>query len=154
MRKYLLLIVIIGFMSSCGVTKLQTPPNKELVIELTENKDRLYIKANEWMVTAFADAKSVIQFSDKEEGIIKGKYLMRKGQPASEYIPKIDDYFAIITIRVRGGASKIEIAPVGMFYTQKVYGIELGFTPEMFNSSADSLIEEFYTYMKEDNSVW
>jgi len=35
----------------------------------------LYVKINMWFVDAFRKADSVIQFSDKDSGIIKGKYI-------------------------------------------------------------------------------
>ncbi|MBT8233433.1 MAG: DUF4468 domain-containing protein [Saprospiraceae bacterium] len=154
MNKFLMLAVASIFMTSCAVTHFESPKDTIEVIELNDTKDKLYIKANEWMVTTFGSAKSVIQFSDKDEGIIKGKYLMKEGQARTQYVPETKDYFAIITIRVKENASKIEISPVGKFYSQKMYGKELGFTPLMFNTSADAIIDEFETYMKKESSDW
>jgi hypothetical protein len=44
--------------------------------DLTDNQDELFIKANDWMISMFKDASSVIQFNDKQEGVLIGKYLM------------------------------------------------------------------------------
>ncbi len=41
--------------------------------DLNSSQDDLYLKANEWIVGIFKDAKSVIQDTDKEKGI-EGKY--------------------------------------------------------------------------------
>ena len=38
-------------------------------------QDDLYIIANSWMVDRFVSAESVIEFQDKEAGMIKGKYV-------------------------------------------------------------------------------
>lgn len=155
MKKYLTLFIIAVLVTSCGVTKnLQAPTSIERIVELNESKDKLYIKANEWMVSSFKSAKSVIQFSDKEEGIITGKYLMKEGQAGSQYVAKVDDNYALITIRVKDNASKIEVSPIGLFYTNKPLGVELGFTPEMFNESANTLIDSFTTSIKQESSVW
>ncbi|WP_107822016.1 DUF4468 domain-containing protein [Mangrovibacterium marinum] len=53
-----------------------TVSKSEQVIEVPGTKDELYVKANEWMVRSFNNAKSVIQFQDKEAGKIMGKYLL------------------------------------------------------------------------------
>lgn len=53
-------------------------------------------------------------------------------------------------------AARVEIdAPKGM-YTQKTYGVEYGFTPEMFNEKADELIVSFEEHMlaKSANDNW
>ena len=66
------------------------------------------------------------------------------------------DYYAVITIRVKDKASRIEIdAPSGM-YSQITMGVEYGFTPETFNTSADVLIADFEKQMisSDANSGW
>ena len=39
--------------------------------------DELYVKCNEWFVRTFVSAESVIEFSDKENGKILGKYVFK-----------------------------------------------------------------------------
>lgn len=80
--------------------------------ENNENKNANYVKANEWMVQAFNNAESVIQFTDKESGVIKGRYAMKMGVTStSPYVSNTPAFTAIITIRVKDKASRIEIAP-------------------------------------------
>lgn len=82
MKKVLLgfLILIILTMTGC-VTMGGEKASPELltVSEVVEfsgvSKDTLFMKANSWMVDAFNSAESVIQYTDKDAGIIKGKYL-------------------------------------------------------------------------------
>ncbi len=157
-----LLTVIITtglFFTSC-VSSRQTIASPETKVKNVVNKsdkNSNYIKANEWMVQAFGDAESVIQFTDKEAGIVKGKYVMKQGAiSTSAYVQSTPSFYAIITIRVKDEACRIEIvAPTGM-YSQKVMGVETGFTPEMFNTSSDLLIADFETNMlkKSANDSW
>ena len=56
------------------------------------------------MAQSFNDAKSVIQFKDKEAGIVKGKYLMRVG------VGSEPSFYSVITIRVEDSVSRIEIS--------------------------------------------
>lgn len=161
MKKVILVLVVIlgtATLTSCGVSKtnLDSPQPKTKNVSNTIDKNSNYIKANEWMVTTFNSAKSVIQFSDKDAGIVKGKYIMRVGTVStSPYVASTSDLYAIITIRTKDNESRIEIVPPTGMYSQKSMGNEYGFTPEMFNNKADVLISEFETHMlnesKNDN---
>ena len=53
---------------------IPSPESATKNVQTKTNKNSNFIKANEWMVQSFNDAKSVIQFKDKEAGIFKGKY--------------------------------------------------------------------------------
>ena len=125
-------------------------------IELKSKKNSNYIKANEWMVETFGNAESVIQFADKEGGIIKGKYMMYQGTTGSQYKPSTQSYFAMITLRVKDQAAKIEVKPINDFIVTNYMGSKIGFTPEMFKISAESLISNFTIKMqtKSENDNW
>ena len=148
MKKFTFLIILISLVSCGSVTKLEKPSvfQNSIVIETTKKSN--YIKANEWMVSTFNDPKSIIQFSDKEAGIVKGKYIMYSGQAGSKYTIAVQPYYAIITIRVKDKASKIEISPTGDFIVTNYMGSKIGFTPEMFISSAKVLADNFEKHMK------
>ena len=77
MKKLQLLLVSLLFIS-CGikVTKHKTPEQVNKTIQLTTNKLDNFVKANEWMVNIFTNPGSIIQFTDKEAGVIKGKYII------------------------------------------------------------------------------
>ena len=78
--KKIIIILFLVTLSSCYSSKIVTAPKSIQKIINTEFKKNInYVKANEWMVESFNSAKNVIQFSDKEEGIVKGKYLMYQG---------------------------------------------------------------------------
>jgi hypothetical protein len=150
-----LFLVITVFMSSCSVKRIAIPsPEAETKnVETETDNNSNFIKANEWMVQSFNDAKSVIQFKDKEAGIVKGKYLLKAGVVStSPYVQSVPSFYSIITIRVKDNLARIEIdAPSGM-YSFKVYGIETGFTKEMFLAEANKLINNFDIYMKKKSS--
>jgi hypothetical protein len=150
-----LFLVITVFMSSCSVKRIAIPsPEAETKnVETETDNNSNFIKANEWMVQSFNDAKSVIQFKDKEAGIVKGKYLLKAGVVStSPYVQSVPSFYSIITIRVKDNLARIEIdAPSGM-YSFKVYGIETGFTKEMFLVEASKLINNFDIYMKKKSS--
>jgi hypothetical protein len=148
MKKIYFLATII-LLSSCGsITKLEKPADFEKSLVLETNHNSNYIKANEWMVNTFNDPKSIIQFSDKEAGIVKGKYVMYSGQVATKYTAAIQPYYSVITIRVKDNASKIEITPIGEFIVTNFMGSKVGFTPEMFLTDAKVLADNFEEHMK------
>lgn len=157
---FLLSAILISTMSSCLSTRQiqSTPQPRTETFENQLDKDANYVLANEWMVETFNDAESVIQFTDKESGTVKGKYLMKAGYVStSPYVASTEPRYAIITIRVRDNGCRIEIdPPSGQFYSQKSMGTEVGFTTEMFASSADNLIVDFRNKMQSGggNSDW
>lgn len=111
------LVVIPFFLLSCTIATVSVPET-EYVIDvydsLVDSKNKLFLKANRWMVSTFNNAESVIQHSDKEEGVIVGKYLMF-GQISSGAYGVTNDnrVYAIIDISVKDGKAKIEIKPQG-----------------------------------------
>lgn len=120
--------------------------------ENNENKNANYVKANEWMVQAFNNAESVIQFTDKESGVIKGRYAMKMGVTStSPYVSNTPAFTAIITIRVKDKASRIEIAPPSGMYSQLMMGTELGFTETMFTEQANDLADTFVKQMTNED---
>ncbi|MFC5625657.1 DUF4468 domain-containing protein [Algoriphagus winogradskyi] len=138
------------FVSCVGSRSLQeTPPPKIATFENDHDKERNYVLANEWMVETFNNAESVIQFTDKESGTIKGKYIVRPGYVStSPYVASRDALYSIITLRVKEKGCRIEVDPPnGQFYSQKSMGTELGYTTAMFEEDANKLIDDFKSRM-------
>ena len=84
-----------------GVQKVIEVPN--------ESKDALFVKANNWAVSAFNSADSVIEFSDKESGTITGKYYMRY-HGASAYFWAGGDVAPLTLIQVEVKDEKARIS--------------------------------------------
>ncbi len=97
-------LVSCATMSDSGLT-----PELARVVEIIEvpglDKFRLFVLANSWAVDAFVSAESVIEFSDKEAGIVKGKYVTSFMEGVYSY-----DVRSTLTIEVKDGAARITIA--------------------------------------------
>ena len=158
-KRLSVITLLITIFMSCGTTRtaITSPEAETKNVETQSDKNSNFIKANEWMVQTFNNAKSVIQFKDKEAGIVKGKYVMKEGIVSTNpYVQSTPTFFSVITIRVKDNASRIEIdAPSGM-YSQKTMGVEYGFTEAVFKTEATRLINEFEIYMKKasTNDNW
>lgn len=127
----ILLVLKIVLLTSCYTYKAITVSFPEPIVatyfDVSGTKDELFLKSNLWMVSAFKDAKSVIQYSDKAEGILTGKYLLHYISASSGYSPLIGSYstpeytlYAIIEIRVIDGKARISIAPDNWTHTQAI----------------------------------
>ena len=155
MNKFLLFLSLISvfFLTSCGslTTSDNTPVTKVVPVENT-SKNELYVRANNWMVEAFNDAKSVVQFTDKESGTITGKYYLSPIKAATQYGPRTDAY-AIINIQVKDDASKITVTPEEFQYMKgNMYTL---YKEEDAKNKINSLISSFEeSIVEEDNSDW
>ena len=156
MRNTITLIITISLLCiSCYTLKstIVDLPDTVRIVEVNESKNDLFVKANNWMVEAFADAKSVIQFSDKENGIVTGKYLMNpqyvtlNGMNATS----IPDIYAIIKIQVKDGASKITINPsqFEQYDTQNKTLRESYFSKDKAQQKINELVNSFTAFMKQ-----
>lgn len=76
-RVYGFMVAAIAFvlLASCATTTAIPPEERDYqeVFDADGSQDELYRKANTWMVNTFVSAESVIQYQDKDEGIIMGK---------------------------------------------------------------------------------
>ena len=79
MKNGFMIIGLVTLISACATTYNIAPLSQQRMEEIIEingvNQDDLYIRANVWFVEQFRHAGSVIQFQDKEAGIIKGKFV-------------------------------------------------------------------------------
>tara|TARA_R110002111_G_scaffold74950_4_gene119052 strand:+ start:912 stop:1400 length:489 start_codon:yes stop_codon:yes gene_type:complete len=148
------LVILSLILNSCASVQYQETPRPRIATydnNLSQNAN--FVLANEWIVEAFNDAKSVIQFTDKESGIIKGKYLLKDGNiSTSPYGASTEPFYAIITLRVRDQKCRIEIdPPSNRFYSYNSMGEERGFTTDMFEEQTNLLINDFRNRMLESS---
>lgn len=153
MKKLVLLLFITSVLTSCYTTKMLTlsdTPFVKIYDDVQGTQNELFLKSNEWMIGAFNNAKSVIQHSDKAEGVIIGKYLMLTtsgtvvfGSPTP--IPGTDVY-AIIDIRVKDSKARIEIKPNDFRYITD--GMSKEFTKEDAVAIMEKLSESFHESLK------
>lgn len=161
MKKILILIITVAISSCVTSNVVSTPAPMSSDVATNDTQDINYIKANEWMIENFNNAESVIQFSDKDAGLIKGKYLMKEGfyQPRTQYTREVktDDIFAIITIRVKDNKSRIEIALTADKYVMiESGGKAITPSPQELAARGNNLMQEFATHMKgtSANETW
>ncbi len=107
MKKILLIIITISIVSCAPLSLVQIDPT----VENIEVKGNIYVSANNWLVESFDSAKSMIQFRDKEEGIITGRYLLKTLGEYSQYGDTRNHVYAIIKVQVKDNAARITIDP-------------------------------------------
>jgi len=103
--KHLSYITLVAILYGCAVPQPKFYPvdNQEFTVSkisknLPFSKNQLYLKSNYWVVDYFTNPKEVIQYSDKEEGVIKGIY---------------KNYFLDLqfTIQVKDSTAQIDFKP-------------------------------------------
>jgi len=154
MKKIIILSMLCFVVLMQGCTAITTkgdPIERVVKIEKME-KHTLYVKANNWMVDTFNDAKSVVQFTDKESGTISGRYLLGTISAASQYGPARYAY-ASIKIKVKDNASKIVVTPESFTYMKgNMYSL---YSEQEVKRDVDALLASFESSMKEkDDSDW
>jgi len=116
---------------------------------LPSTKDKLFLKANDWMIRTFNSAESVIQHSDKEDGVIIGKYLMHgtlsHGGP---YSAAADTrVYAIIDIRVKDQKARIEIRPQDWKYDSSGMTV-YNYSKQDAIADIQRLVDSFYNSLQ------
>lgn len=112
----IILIALIVLMGSCmGTNRIPLQPRLQ-EIQTDYTKDQNYIIVNSWFVENFTNAKSVIQFSDKESGIVSGKYWTGSHIQGSVFLPVVVDTYAIIRVNTIDNAIRIEVKHMDSVY--------------------------------------
>lgn len=153
--------ICLMLLPSC-YTLRQMPVTFEPIVKTSDvqgTKDELFLKSNRWMVSIFKDARSVIQYSDKAEGTIMGRYLL-KYYPVDPFHPEKFVY-AVIEISVKDGKSRIVITPENYTVTTRyndkgepkkiVESKERYYTKEMAVADINSLCESFHKSLESNN---
>lgn len=144
MKKYcligLLLTMACGPMQSVVFTE---PEYHVEVFEVDGERAQLFLKAHNWLVKIFTDAESVIQHSDKDEGVILGKYLMFGEHKSAGYGIMLDSrVYAVIDIRVKDQKGRIEVRPQGNWQYQQ--GTIYGYTKQNALDDMKKMAESFH----------
>jgi hypothetical protein len=97
---------------------LNTFEENKVIKAPNKTKDELYVASNLWAVDAFGKSDSVIEFSDKEAGVIKGKYIHDFGinfwdsfwSSSKYYTANVDNEVRfVISITCRDGEVEVKI---------------------------------------------
>ena len=93
-KGWILLVIVVVLMAfvSCASAPATLPPEELIIkeiIEVDKSKNELYRLSMEWLAKTFKSSKAVIQYKDKDEGVIIGKGFMvvryGLGIPADTY---------------------------------------------------------------------
>jgi hypothetical protein len=107
--------VFLFVLSSCVTTSDPALTNSTTFSEVVDvtglSSADLYTRINLWFVDAFKNAESVIEFSDKDSGVIKGKYLFRGNDGPYPY-----DCQSTITVDVKDGKYRVSFTLPYIFY--------------------------------------
>lgn len=154
MKKLLMLLLVAVSLTSCYTTKTVTFADDEFVKvydDVKGDQDELFLKSNEWLVGIFTNAKSVIQHSDKEDGVIIGKYLLSSIPYTSMWTgtTSSSDVYAIIDIRVKDNKARLAIKPNDYAYLTD--GMNSGFTKEDAMNAMELLAGDFHQALKKQS---
>lgn len=86
---FLIASLFIFLFSSCVTVKPNDEPMEEYIAIIQVEgclKNELWEKANAWCVDAFRNSKNVVHFSDKEAGVIRGKFTDEYNSYFYEYV--------------------------------------------------------------------
>ena len=134
-------------MTSCATVVVESQPVERAVKIDSTKKNELYVRANNWMVETFKDAKSVIQFADKESGTVTGKYLLGAITGGTRY-QSATYVYALIKVQVKDGAAKITITPDSFRYL-KSYTL---YSREKAQNDIQLLMDSFERAIKKEES--
>lgn len=111
-------------------------------LDASGTKNQLYTRANEWMIAAFNSAESVIEYSDKEDGVIVGKYQIRE----VPFEGKASRLYATITMHVKDYKVRIEVQPYGTWGYYK-NGNFVPYTKEMAVQEIQRMVDNFEMFI-------
>jgi len=106
-------LVTLSCVTSGSKEKITEPVIFAEIVEANGiSQETLFTRTNMWLVDVFRNAESVIQFSDKESGVIKGKYI-DNGILDGMFICRV---YSTITIEIREGRYRISFSDPTYYY--------------------------------------
>lgn len=146
-------LIMMLFASCQSLVPANEIEGASVIVEASGTKDELFAKCASWAVSAFNNSEAVIEYQDKEAGVIKGKY-NTDIHPMIEFIIE-----SVITIEVKDNKARITIEPTGKPYTwysgKKMY--ESGVHPTFlanYTISNTALILDFENALKAEPEEW
>lgn len=158
MKRALSLVLIIALaLVLAGCSSMKRSDMEETVYiaeDLEGSASDVFVKARSWMVDAFVSSDSVIEFEDKDAGVISGKYTTDVSQGLGTL--RITSQ---ITIECRDGRARLTITPGSLRISAA--GSSWTSTNDLLPSSHEkylektaALAESFASYMTSSASDW
>lgn len=163
MKKAVLLSVMV-IIAGCQTIDIETVPLDErfhqVVVQTYRDKSSAYKLANIWFIDSFRSAEAVIQYQDKEEGVIAGKakeefFIENRYRAVVLYtlIVEIKEGCACITfqnMRIIPDAptslSSVLFPNPGNYYTPDVHRV--------FIRLSDRFVADFEEYLQTPEKEW
>lgn len=101
----LMLFILLSLACASSKRTGTIPDNYSEIVEISGTKDMLYTNANLVFVDLFNNADSVVQFSDKEAGVMKGKYVSSFSKGLNSY-----KAYSTVEVSVKEGKYKISLS--------------------------------------------
>jgi hypothetical protein len=143
MRNSLILVLMV-VIAICSCATLGTDPDisnatkyEDVVEAPGMSAADLYNKVNMWFVDVFKSADSVIQYSDKDAGVIKGKYSF-----STTYMMFPADIVSTITVEVKDGKYRV-LFNDPHFISYNAYRVKVAEGPLRTQEMADKTKEEW-----------
>ena len=118
-NNFYFILLTIFFLSSCASFKTFSFTDEDEIMDvfgnLNKTQSQLFIKSQEWLIKNFHQADHIIQFSDKEDGVMMGRYLLTSipTYNLQGEIISSRDIYAVIDIRVKDDKARISVLPQG-----------------------------------------
>ena len=109
-----------------------------------KSESQIYTLANMWAVKRFNSAEAVIEYQDKEAGVMMGKYISTVG---------LNKYKILVTVKIKGSDCQISFQIVDIISVRSKEGIFGGFVKAHENELMEYwhfLSEDFFDYIKSD----
>ena len=149
----LLILGLVLLLMSCATVKPSEVKGMTKVVDVPGvSKDELFVRASSWMVKTFNSSKSVTQYSDKEAGIIKGKYVIDFPQLTAQ-----GSCDATITIECKDEKCRLIIDDPYDFRVRDIYSTRIvNMTQKGFDTVIENIsyvCESFEKYIKEEQDT-
>lgn len=149
----LLILGLVLLLMSCATVKPSEVKGMTKVVDVPGvSKDELFVRASSWMVETFNSSKSVTQYSDKEAGIIKGKYVIDFPQLTAQ-----GSCDATITIECKDEKCRLIIDDPYDFRVRDIYSTRIvNMTQKGFDTVIENIsyvCESFEKYIKEEQDT-
>lgn len=149
-------IIFLLILTSCATIKevQVNEPYSRVYENLNGNQSQLFVKANDWMVKTFNNASSVIQYSDKTEGVIIGKYLLSNQLTVNEYGTFDNRVYAKLNIQIKDGKAKLTVQILNSWkYDDSGFTI-YNYSPEQAKRDVEALSESLKVSLNSNNDNW
>jgi|GEM_PF-2570906 len=145
MAKIIFYFSVLIICTSCATTvpvKFENPI-EEVITDLKGDKSDLFVRSIDWMIYTFRNSANIIEYSDKEEGVIIGKYIA-KGAASVIKGTEVDNrvYFKV-NITVKENKAKISVFPLGQWSYRKDRLDNYGYTKTNAIDDVNKLIKSY-----------